>query len=227
MGDEPNGEGGKKKKGGSKQPQYAKDDQGNLILPPDMPEIDVVTWQSLESTRRMKALCEESKGAAINTLVNLDDQGEQLDNIEEGLTTIHADMKEAEKNLTDLNKCCGLFTCPWDKVHNPNEEQDKKIWSKKGQDGPVVGAQPGVPMDGPTIGGKFVARVTEDDREDEMEENINEVSNIVTNLKHMANDMGNEIDNQNRQLDRIKNKANSNEQRIGEANKRATKILGK
>ena len=45
MGDEPNGEGGKKKKGGSKQPQYAKDDQGNLILPPDMPEIDVVTWQ--------------------------------------------------------------------------------------------------------------------------------------------------------------------------------------
>ncbi len=69
--------------------------------------------------------------------------------------------------------------------------------------------------------------MTEDEREDEMEENINEVSNIVTNLKHMATDMGNEIDNQNRQLDRIKAKANSNEQRIGEANKRATKILGK
>ena len=22
-------------------------------------------------------------------------------------------MREAEKNLNDLNKCCGLFTCPW------------------------------------------------------------------------------------------------------------------
>ena len=40
---------------------------------------------------------------------------EQLENIEEGLDTLHADMKEAEKNLTDLNKCCGLFTLPWDK----------------------------------------------------------------------------------------------------------------
>ena len=40
---------------------------------------------------------------------------EQLDNIEEGLDTLHADMKEAESALTDLNKCCGLFTLPWDK----------------------------------------------------------------------------------------------------------------
>ena len=50
MSDDPaaaNGDGGgKKKKGAAKQqPQFAKDDQGNLILPPDMPEIDVVTWQ--------------------------------------------------------------------------------------------------------------------------------------------------------------------------------------
>ena len=48
MSDDPaNGDGGgkKKKSAAKQQPQFAKDDQGNLILPPDMPEIDVVTWQ--------------------------------------------------------------------------------------------------------------------------------------------------------------------------------------
>lgn len=36
---------------------------------------------------------------------------EQLDRIEEGLDQINKDMKEAEKNLTDMARCCGL--CIW------------------------------------------------------------------------------------------------------------------
>jgi len=36
------------------------------------------TDDSLESTRRMIGLCEESKEAGIKTLVALDDQGEQM-----------------------------------------------------------------------------------------------------------------------------------------------------
>lgn len=36
---------------------------------------------------------------------------EQLERIEEGLDQINSDMKEAEKNLTDLGKCCGLCSC--------------------------------------------------------------------------------------------------------------------
>jgi len=36
---------------------------------------------------------------------------EQLERIEEGLDQINQDMREAEKNLTDLGKCCGLCSC--------------------------------------------------------------------------------------------------------------------
>ncbi|KAG8126119.1 hypothetical protein E2320_021430, partial [Naja naja] len=36
----------------------------------------------------------------------------KLNNIEEGMDQINKDMKEAEKNLTELNKCCGLCVCP-------------------------------------------------------------------------------------------------------------------
>uniref|UniRef100_A0A3Q2R219 t-SNARE coiled-coil homology domain-containing protein n=1 Tax=Fundulus heteroclitus TaxID=8078 RepID=A0A3Q2R219_FUNHE len=39
----------------------------------------------------------------------------QLDRVEEGMNHINQDMKEAEKNLKDLGKCCGLFICPCNK----------------------------------------------------------------------------------------------------------------
>lgn len=37
---------------------------------------------------------------------------EQLNRIEEGMDQINKDMREAEKTLTELNKCCGLCVCP-------------------------------------------------------------------------------------------------------------------
>ena len=70
-------------------------------------------------------------------------------------------------------------------------------------------------------------RITNDAREDEMEENVGQVSTMISNLRNMAVDMGGEIDMQNRQLDGINRKAESNQSRITEANKRADKLLHK
>uniref|UniRef100_A0A8C7YCB0 Synaptosomal-associated protein 25 n=1 Tax=Oryzias sinensis TaxID=183150 RepID=A0A8C7YCB0_9TELE len=72
----------------------------------------------------------------------------------------------------------------------------------------------------------LVCRVTDDARENEMDENLEQVGGIIGNLRHMALDMGQEIDTQNRQIDRIMDKADSNKTRIDEANQRATKMLG-
>lgn len=51
----------------------------------------------------------------------LDEQGEQLDRVEETLDDINIDMKEAERNLTNLEKCCGLCVCPGrrSEIHTP------------------------------------------------------------------------------------------------------------
>ena len=78
------------------------------------------------------------------------------------MNTVNKDMRDAEKNLAGLEKCCGLCSCPWQKVqiellvtmeHNnlfmfqiqgkapPKDEEYKKIW-KKNQDGKVVNSQP-------------------------------------------------------------------------------------
>ncbi|CAK9293427.1 unnamed protein product [Gordionus sp. m RMFG-2023] len=185
------------------------------------------TDESLESTRNMMNLCEEGKDAGIRTLVMLDEQGEQLDRVEEGMDQINVDMREAEKNLTGLEKFCGLCSiCPWTKKNFEKGSTYEKTW-KSSDDGKIVSGQPRVIDErngkGPSSG--FIVRITNDAREDEMEENIEQVSGMVGNLKNMAIDMGNEIESQNRQVDRINQKATSNESRIEQANMRATKIL--
>ena len=45
---------------------------------------------------------------------------EQLDRIEEGMDEINRDMKEAEKALQGMEKCCGLCVLPWKRYNHPS-----------------------------------------------------------------------------------------------------------
>ncbi len=40
---------------------------------------------------------------------------EKLDRVEGNLDKINADVKVAEGTLNEMEKCCGLFVCPWNK----------------------------------------------------------------------------------------------------------------
>ncbi|KAK7873081.1 hypothetical protein R5R35_000362 [Gryllus longicercus] len=184
-----------------------------------------VTDESLESTRRMLSLCEESKEAGIRTLVALDDQGEQLERIEEGMDQINVDMHEAEKNLAGMAKCCGLCELPCNK--SSSFKEDEGTW-KGNDDGKVVNNQPQRVMDdrnglGPQ--GGYIAKITNDARETEMEENMEQVNTMIGNLRNMALDMGSELQNQNTQIERINKKGDSNVTRIAEANQKAHELL--
>ncbi|XP_077536975.1 synaptosomal-associated protein 25kDa isoform X9 [Haemaphysalis longicornis] len=196
------------------------------------------TDDSLERTRNMISLCEEAQETGIKTIVELDKQGEQLDRIEEDMDKINADMKEAEKNLTGMEKCCGICVCPCQKVLVRAEEvamtltgkefkEDASTW-KANEDGKVVNSQPARVMDdrngaGPTSG--YIAKITNDDRETEMEDNMVQVSTMIGNLRNMAIDMGSEIESQNRQIDRINQKGASNVVRVKGAQERAAKLI--
>ncbi|CAO4379767.1 Protein CBR-RIC-4 [Caenorhabditis briggsae] len=227
--------------GGQRHPRpYAVEptvDINGLVLPADMSDelkglnvgIDEKTIESLESTRRMLALCEESKEAGIKTLVMLDDQGEQLERCEGALDTINQDMKEAEDHLKGMEKCCGLCVLPWNKTDDFEKNSEyAKAW-KKDDDGGVISDQPRITVGDPTMGpqGGYITKITNDAREDEMDENIQQVSTMVGNLRNMAIDMSTEVSNQNRQLDRIHDKAQSNEVRVESANKRAKNLITK
>lgn len=206
---------------------------GNDDIPQSLEEINLkmnaTTDESLESTRRMLQLCEESKEAGIKTLVMLDDQGEQLERVEGGLDTINQDMREAEEHLKGMEKCCGLCILPCMKTQDFEKNSEyAKAW-KKDDDGGVVNDQPRITVGDSGMGpqGGYITRITNDAREDEMDENIQQVSTMVGNLRNMAIDMSTEVSNQNRQLDRIQEKTQSNEVRVESANKRTNKLITK
>ncbi|XP_030007396.1 synaptosomal-associated protein 25 isoform X1 [Sphaeramia orbicularis] len=190
-----------------------------------------VTDESLESTRRMMQLVEESKDAGIRALVMLDEQGEQLERIEEGMDSINRDMREAEKNLTDMAQCCGLCMWPIRKLKAFEESGAyKAVWGgASSQDGVVSNQPPSSRVvderEQMMMSGGYIRRVTNDAREDEMEENLAHVGSIIGNLKSMALDMGNEIDTQNVQVERIQGKAILNVSRIDAANQKANNLM--
>uniref|UniRef100_A0A8B9P8D1 Synaptosomal-associated protein n=1 Tax=Apteryx owenii TaxID=8824 RepID=A0A8B9P8D1_APTOW len=170
-----------------------------------------VTDESLESTRRILGLAIESQDVGIKTITMLDEQGEQLNRIEEGMDQINKDMREAEKTLTELNKCCGLCVCPCNRTKNfESSRAYKSTWGDGMENSAdhVVSMQPRSvnhqqPQTSGGPSGGYITRITNDAREDEMDENLAQVGNILGNLKNMALDMGNEIDAQNKQIDRI------------------------
>ncbi|KAE8294875.1 Synaptosomal-associated protein 25-B [Larimichthys crocea] len=190
-----------------------------------------VTDESLESTRRMMQMMEASKDAGIRALVMLDEQGEQLERIEEGMDSINRDMREAEKNLTDMAQCCGLCIWPIRKLKAFEESGAyKAIWGgTSGQDGIVSNQPPSSRVvderEIMIMSGGYIQRVTNDAREDEMEENLAHVGSIIGNLKSMALDVGNELDTQNDQIARIGGKANLNVSRIDAANQKANNLM--
>uniref|UniRef100_A0A8C0DWQ2 t-SNARE coiled-coil homology domain-containing protein n=1 Tax=Balaenoptera musculus TaxID=9771 RepID=A0A8C0DWQ2_BALMU len=90
----------------------------NLLAEEIQLRANQVTDESLESTRRILGLATESQDAGMKTITMLDEQGEQLKCIEEGMDQINKDMREAEKTLTELNKCCGFCVCPCNRTKN-------------------------------------------------------------------------------------------------------------
>ena len=90
-----------------------------------------VTDESLESTRRMKGMCEEAKDCGIKTLVMLDDQGEQLEKFETGVDGINSDMRLAEQALNSMDLLCGIFPKFWKK--SGGFKEDDAVWGDGAQ----------------------------------------------------------------------------------------------
>ncbi|XP_065177803.1 synaptosomal-associated protein 25-like [Sycon ciliatum] len=196
---------------------------------------DRLTDQSLESTRRMLRLTNESAQVGIDTMVELDAQGEQLDRIEEGLDDIHDGLKRSEKTLNQMEKCCGMCLCPCsgsdfaqrnrgayrrlDAGRDDDDDDDRIITEEPRPSSSSRQRQRAQPGD------RFVQRITDDAREDEMDENLGQVSNMLDGLKGMALDIGDTLEQQNATLDRVNRKADQNDLHLDSVNKQSRRVL--
>ncbi|CAG2178481.1 unnamed protein product [Oppiella nova] len=192
---------------------------------------NLVTDSTLESTRRMVALCVESEGVGVKTLDQMWAQGDQLSRIEGDMDHMNADMRDTEKTLTQMEKWCGLCLCPC--TQPKRFSSDSGTWTTVKEKRAVVSGQPrmGTPdvnsgrSDAGSVDSKgYIIKVLNDAREEEMEGNMGEVSNLLGALRNMALDMGQEMDAQNQRLDTINRKAESNEARVQAINDRASKL---
>ena len=110
--------------------------------------------------------------AGTKTLMSLDDQAEQLDNVEGNLDKINNDMAESEKAIKDMDRAFGIIPKFWKK--NGGFKEDKETWAEAK---PTKGFDKAEALE--IRDGAFVAKITNDDREEEMEENMEQVDLIV------------------------------------------------
>uniref|UniRef100_A0A8C2HCL2 Synaptosomal-associated protein n=1 Tax=Cyprinus carpio TaxID=7962 RepID=A0A8C2HCL2_CYPCA len=139
---------------------------------------------------------------------------EKLKNVEKEMDQINQDMKQAQKNLNELSKCCGLCLCPfnrWARAYilcmtiSYIFEAVTLFSTPKESKQNIVSSQPTVVCDGQAPTGPYIKRITNNDREDEMEDNLRQVGNHVEILKNMALDFGDKIE------DHIEKTANIND----------------
>ncbi|XP_065882568.1 synaptosomal-associated protein 23-like [Dysidea avara] len=190
--------------------------------------IDMVTNETLDATRRIRQVAEETNQIGIDTLVTLNEQGEQLDNVEGKVDNIGADLRETDRHLHEIEKCCGCCVCPCYRVRNIQKSKAYKsaYGKKKGQqDDDIVTEQPRRGNRSGGDGGNYVQRVTNDEREDEMDKNLQVVGHVLGNLKGMAQEMGSELDRQNDQIERIDKKAGVQDNHLKQANRRIQRQL--
>ncbi len=139
-------------------------------------------------------------------------------------------MDEAEENLTNLQKCCGLCVLPWNRVRRKHRPYTNSTASNSSEKSSPISQEPKLRMSGdegmPT--GGYITRINkDDDREEEMDDNLQLVSSYLGNLKNIALDMNDTITNQTKQIDRITDKSDSGVDRVNAANKQTQKILRK
>lgn len=140
--------------------------------------VDFVTNETLAATRRIRGVAEETNQVGVDTLVALNEQGEKLDNAERRLDEMNVDLKQTDKHLNELEKCCcGCFSCSCFRSTGTSTKTYRKAYGKKARTeedtmlnqptGSSGGSGGSRRPDGPIIN-----KVTNDAREDEMEDNL-------------------------------------------------------
>jgi len=219
-------------------------------------ESNQIVDEDLDSTRRMRNLVHSDVELNQKTLEELQTQGEQLHRVERGLDNINEDTRRAEKELTAMEKCCGLCYCSFKKPDSFEERADYKGAFQQrangvteetvGPDGQVITEQPTASARGTGAQSaearraeksaraaygleedRYARNIMGDAREDEMNENLGEVHSMLRVLKSQAEAMGGEIDDQNSMLDRINKKAEIDTKRVIATSDRTVNLMRK
>lgn len=190
------------------------------------------TDDSLECTRRMKQLVDESRNAGTASLTALHHQGQQLDQIEDDLNAIDGQVGQTAKIVSQMEQCCCYDLCCCCCRKKEDEEEEGVTWKRETNSVTVFRSQSQLDRSytsgyslASSFSGGLVNRVTNDFREDEMESNLHDVGSMIGVLRSMAMDQGTTIEQQNEQISRINDKAVADEGKMKGLSKRMENLL--
>ncbi|KAB2633575.1 SNAP25 ous protein SNAP33-like [Pyrus ussuriensis x Pyrus communis] len=177
-------------------------------------------------------IAEEMREDATKTLVMLHQQGEQITRTHMVAADIDQDLTRGEKLLGSLG---GIFSKTWKPkrtrpirgplitgdhaVRMGSQEEREKLGLRPE---PKGRSNPRTLPDGPTSTLQKVE--VEKSKQDD---GLSDLSDLLGELKGMAIDMGSEIERQSRSIDHLYDDADVLNSRIGDANLRGRRLLGK
>ncbi|CAI5455369.1 unnamed protein product [Caenorhabditis angaria] len=203
-------------------------------------EIAKLNMQSLESTRHMLQDLDQMNNEGFRTLAALEDQDEQLDKIEEHLTTVNKDLNVVSDNVNDMEHYCGCsffkLLCAPIKCLRKKRERDQikeevlehmanSMSNSSGEKEAVVTFRSSNKRRESSANGEFMKRLTNDTIEEEIERNMMQLDQGLESIKHLAVDMHVQLKIQEPKLDRIEELTETNDIVVEGVNDKVRKLL--
>ena len=136
-------------------------------------QVDIAQDEGLQLTRNIRDMAVETHGIARDTAETLIQQGEQLDNVERRIDEMNTDLKDADQNLREIEKCCGCCFCPGTRPKDFTKRKDYKVvYGKSAPGAEAIVRQPRSGQRAAAVDGQYVSHVLGDEREAEMNENL-------------------------------------------------------
>jgi len=137
--------------------------------------IDEVTDESVAATGRIKALTVETHEAGVGVLLSLHQQREQLENVEDKMNEMNADLKQTDRHLSKLERW-GLSLFPNTKWSEKFKKSEKRSPSRSPSPSRLdPSRERGVGSYSSRVGqsdGPFIKKITGDPREEQMERDL-------------------------------------------------------
>ena len=205
-----------------------------------------ITDESVDATFRMKKLAIQTVDVGTHQLDKLDKQEQRLDELNTSLDRIDSGMTGAENEITEMEKCCGLCLCPWNRkkiktfkqykqenaghidnlkssapvsdIKKPKHKIGLFSYFRKHVEEPI--------KDEPiSIKSTYINHITHDINEDIMEENLKIIDELTKTMHEQALAIGDSIDRQNDKIHDLQTRVSYDRGRVNHANERIVNLM--
>ena len=196
------------------------EDYEKVALEDIIAEAEQIVDESLQSTERSLRLTHQIRELGFSTLAQLQDQGEKLRHVQEGVIQINADLKQGERELRSISSIGGAIMNSM--TSRPENYKYRHINQKKNVVGEISAEDalryqlddPHRSLAGSSADAYSTRQMLRDGAFDQLsagaqhsmlrtEDNLDEISAALDDISMMSKQMGAEIQEHNRMLEEL------------------------